>query len=256
MKAIMTGTTSSGISYILHMKALLEYFLHINGKFTIRKSKSSLFCCKVLFCTYMLLVVITIWSVPPLITEFVANSNTTGTTCGALLLTLPEQLSWPVFLLVFVEFMLLTSTFVLIWFYSYILSVCLLIACWHMNIYIQYMIYHVFRFLVSCCHVCYYVRVKNDVWFVLPPISFVGGSSFICIYLEYLGPTSSSFVLTSTVWSTTIYIWKKMRCRFDTFFQRCRNVLVPNCLVCGGFLRFPPTIKLTVKNNCFRKIYE
>jgi hypothetical protein len=62
---------------------------------------------------------------------------------------------------------------------------------------------HVFRFLVSCCHVCYYVRVKNDVWFVLPPISFVGGSSFICIYLEYLGPTSSSFVLTSTVWSTT-----------------------------------------------------
>ena len=22
-----------------------------------------------------------------------------------------------------------------------------------------------------------------------------------------------------------------MRCRFDTFFQRCRTVLVPNCLV-------------------------
>jgi hypothetical protein len=61
--------------------------------------------------TYMLFVVITIWFVPPLITEFVANSNTTGTTCGALLLTLPEQLSWPVFLLVLVEFMLLTSTY-------------------------------------------------------------------------------------------------------------------------------------------------
>jgi hypothetical protein len=26
------------------------------------------------------------------------------------------------------------------------------------------------------------------------------------------------------------FVWKKMRCRFDTFFQRYRNVLVPNCL--------------------------
>jgi hypothetical protein len=32
------------------------------------------------------------------------------------------------------------------------------------------------------------------------------------------------------------FVWKKMRSRFDTFFQRCRNVLVPNCL--GAELSF------------------
>jgi len=58
---------------------------------------------------HMLFVVITIRSVPPLITRFVAKSSMTGTTCGALLLTLLEQLSYsPCFLLVLVEFMLLT----------------------------------------------------------------------------------------------------------------------------------------------------
>ena len=50
------------------------------------------------------------------------------------------------------------------------------------------------------------------------------------------------------------FVWKKMRCRFDTFFQRYRNLLVPNCLFqrvpkcLGAELSFSTGAEL----SCFR----
>jgi hypothetical protein len=52
------------------------------------------------------------------------------------------------------------------------------------------------------------------------------------------------------------FVWKKMRSRFDTFFQRCRNVLVPNCLFqrvpkcLGAELSFSTGARTVFFNGC------